>query len=96
MGVGRRWLVRKVLGTQRWPAAVHAGQRDIRLWAPTGAIAAAIGPSVGGLLTQFGWQWVFLINLPVGAALLVVSLREVHDVRSDDEAGSCPLCGRPG
>ena len=65
----------------------------VRLWAATGAIAAAIGPSVGGMLTQLGWQWVFLINLPVGAVLLVVALREVHEVRPDDEAGVPDLLG---
>jgi MFS family permease len=45
------------------------------------------------VLTQFGWQWVFLINLPVGAALLVVALRQVHDVRRGDEAGVPDLLG---
>lgn len=76
-------------------AALPAEKRmgGVRLWAATGAIAAAIGPSVGGVLTQFGWQWVFLINLPVGAALLVVALREVHDPRSDEEAGVPDLLG---
>lgn len=76
-------------------AALPAERRigGVRLWAATGAIAAAIGPSVGGVLTQFGWHWVFLINLPVGVALLVVTLREVHDVRSDDEAGVPDLLG---
>ena len=74
-------------------AALPAERRigGVRLWAATGAIAAAIGPSVGGVLTQFGWQWVFLINLPVGAALLVVALREVHEARPDDEC----RCARP-
>ncbi len=76
-------------------AALPAEKRmgGVRLWAATGAIAAAIGPSVGGMLTQLGWQWVFLINLPVGAALLVVALREVHEVRPDDEAGVPDLLG---
>ena len=49
----------------------------VRLWAATGAVAAALGPSVGGLLTQLGWEWVFLINLPIGAALLLPALRRV-------------------
>ncbi len=76
-------------------AALPAERRlgGVRLWAATGAIAAAIGPSVGGLLTQLGWQWVFLINLPIGAALLVVAVREVHEVRPDDQAGVPDLLG---
>ncbi|MEO6145034.1 MAG: MFS transporter, partial [Dermatophilaceae bacterium] len=76
-------------------AALPAEKRvgGVRLWAATGAIAAAIGPSVGGVLTQVSWQWVFLINLPVGAALLVLAVREVPDVRPDDEAGIPDLLG---
>lgn len=73
------------------PAERRAG--GVRLWAATGAIAAAIGPSVGGLLTQVGWEWVFLINLPVGIALLVLAAREVHEVRPDDDARTPDLVG---
>ena len=76
-------------------AALPAERRmgGVRLWAATGAIAAAIGPSVGGLLTQLGWQWVFVINVPVGAVLLVLAVREVREVRPDDEAGVPDLVG---
>ena len=73
------------------PAERRAG--GVRLWAATGAIAAAIGPSVGGLLTQVGWEWVFLINLPVGVALLVLAVREVHEVRADDDTRTPDLLG---
>ena len=46
------------------------------LWGATGAIAAAAGPSVGGLLVEYGdWRWVFLINLPVGIAAFVAGVR---------------------
>ena len=46
------------------------------LWGATGAIAAAAGPSIGGLLVEYGdWRWVFLINLPVGVAAFVTGIR---------------------
>lgn len=73
------------------PSERRAG--GVRLWAATGAIAAAIGPSVGGLLTQVGWEWVFLINLPMGIALLVLAAREVHEVRPGDDAHTPDLLG---
>jgi EmrB/QacA subfamily drug resistance transporter len=42
----------------------------IGLWSAAGALAAAVGPSVGGVLVDaFGWRSVFLINLPVGLVL---------------------------
>nr|MBC8200401.1 MFS transporter [Planctomycetota bacterium] len=41
-----------------------------------GAVGAAIGPVVGGILTEtMGWQWIFYLNAPVSvAALFMVSL----------------------
>ncbi len=65
----------------------------VRLWAAAGAIAAAIGPSIGGVLTQFGWQWVFLINVPVGVLLLALGVREVREVRPDADAPVPDLAG---
>jgi EmrB/QacA subfamily drug resistance transporter len=39
----------------------------IGIWAGVSALALAIGPLVGGLLTQHvGWEWIFFVNIPVG------------------------------
>jgi EmrB/QacA subfamily drug resistance transporter len=38
-------------------------------------IAFLLGPLLGGLLLRFGWPWLFLINLPIAAALLVGTQR---------------------
>src|SRR3954471_21356203 len=39
----------------------------IGIWAGTSALALAIGPLVGGLLTEHvGWEWIFFVNIPVG------------------------------
>ncbi|GAA2058818.1 MFS transporter [Williamsia deligens] len=57
-------------------------ERSVRIWAATGALAAAFGPVAGGLLVTLDWRWVFLVNVPigiaamVGAALVVPSSRE--------------------
>src|ERR671931_376346 len=41
----------------------------IGIWAGVSALALAIGPLVGGLLTQdIHWSWIFFINIPVGVA----------------------------
>lgn len=55
----------------------------VRLWAATGALAAAFGPTVGGVLTQISWHWVFLINIPIGAVLLWLAVVSIEDARPD-------------
>ena len=53
----------------------------VRAWTAVGGLAAAIGPVVGGLLVAVSWRWVFLVNLPVGVAALVVGWRRLPEVR---------------
>ncbi|HEV7678118.1 MAG TPA: MFS transporter [Candidatus Dormibacteraeota bacterium] len=45
----------------------------VAVWSATGAIAAAAGPPIGGLLVQASWRWVFLVNLPVGLVTTVLA-----------------------
>ena len=50
--------------------------KAIGAWSAAAGFSAVIGPVVGGLLVeQFSWRSVFLINVPVGVALLWASLR---------------------
>ncbi len=53
----------------------------IGVWAAVGGIAAAAGPPLGGMLVQASWRWVFLVNLPVGAAALVAGVRVLSERR---------------
>jgi EmrB/QacA subfamily drug resistance transporter len=61
----------------------------IRIWSASAALAAAIGPVVGGLLVVASWRWVFLVNLPVGAVALFGAARWVPESR-DATAKSLP------
>lgn len=63
--------------------------KAVRTWAATGALAAAVGPAVGGVLVEASWRWVFLVNLPVGVAALLYAVRVVPDSR-DPRAGRIP------
>ncbi|WP_232246300.1 MFS transporter [Kitasatospora mediocidica] len=55
-----------------------ARSRAFGLWGSMAGIAASAGPLLGGLLVSTaGWRWVFLINLPVGALCLALTLRHV-------------------
>ncbi|MCF6744201.1 MFS transporter [Blastococcus sp. KM273128] len=56
----------------------------IAVWSAVGGVAAALGPPIGGLLVEASWRWVFLVNLPVVVAALVVGLRVLPE--SWDEA----------
>ena len=56
----------------------EARGRAIGIWAATGAIAAAVGPVLGGALVDaVGWRAVFLINLPLAATALFLAIRAV-------------------
>jgi EmrB/QacA subfamily drug resistance transporter len=61
----------------------------VRVWAATGALAAAFGPVAGGLLVELSWRWVFLVNLPIGLAALLAAVRFVPDSR-DPVTGPLP------
>lgn len=59
-------------------------------------IAFLIGPIIGGVLLIFGWPWLFLVNLPIAAAVIVGALRllpagQVQEPRPFDLAGMAVL-----
>lgn len=69
----------------------------IAVWAAVGAVAAACGPPLGGLLVELSWRWVFLVNVPVGLLALIVGLRVLtessnpHEGRRPDLVGTALL-----
>jgi EmrB/QacA subfamily drug resistance transporter len=56
----------------------------IGVWAATGGIAAAAGPPLGGLLVQADWRLVFLVNVPVALAGLLLGMRTLVERREAD------------
>ncbi|MGW5492110.1 MFS transporter [Streptomyces olivaceoviridis] len=69
-----------------------ARSRAFGLWGSMAGIAASAGPLLGGLLVSTaGWRWVFLVNVPVGAACLVLTARYVApSPRNPDRAVDWP------
>ncbi|MGI8667166.1 MAG: MFS transporter [Jatrophihabitans sp.] len=55
--------------------AVERRTAVARGWSASGALAAACGPVFGGLLVEQSWRWVFVVNLPIGVASLVLGWR---------------------
>ena len=60
-----------------YPAEKRA--QAVGAWASIGAVAAALGPPLGGLLVQASWHWVFLVNVPVGIVALVAGARVLRE-----------------
>ncbi len=54
----------------------------IGIWAGVSAMALAIGPLVGGLLTEHvNWNWIFFINVPIGIAGLITAPLLIEESR---------------
>jgi EmrB/QacA subfamily drug resistance transporter len=52
------------------------------IWGATGAVAAAAGPSLGGLLVDWqGWRWVFFVNLLIGVPVLLAGRQLLREQR---------------
>lgn len=61
--------------------------KAIGIWGGTAALGATLGLVISGALTGFAsWRWIFLINLPVALAALVLLPRWVAESRADSRA----------
>jgi EmrB/QacA subfamily drug resistance transporter len=79
-GVGGAGMFGTVLAliAQEFPA----NERAVALgaWGATVGAAVAVGPLIGGLVVeQLGWEWVFFINVPIGAAAVALTLARVAE-----------------
>ncbi|WP_435060859.1 MFS transporter [Amycolatopsis thermoflava] len=55
----------------------------VKVWATTSSFAAALGPVVGGALVELSWNWVFLINVPVGVVAFAAAMCLVPESRDE-------------
>jgi EmrB/QacA subfamily drug resistance transporter len=79
-GVGAAMLMPNSLAILGAAFSGEGRGRAIGTWATAGAIAAAIGPPLGGWLVDgIGWRAIFALNLPVSLAAIVVALRYVEE-----------------
>jgi EmrB/QacA subfamily drug resistance transporter len=68
--------------------------RAIGAWSGLGGVASAAGPLVGGYLILAGsWRWVFFINIPVAAVVLLVTARHVPESHDPTSAGHVDTTG---
>jgi EmrB/QacA subfamily drug resistance transporter len=68
--------------------------RALAVWAAIAIGGSAVGLILGGVLTQyFSWPWIFFVNVPVGIAAFVLSLRLLPESRDAGAHGSYDLAG---
>jgi EmrB/QacA subfamily drug resistance transporter len=66
----------------------------IGIWAGTAALALAIGPLVGGLLTEhISWNWIFFVNVPIGIIAIAASLILIPESRDESAEQRLDLPG---
>ncbi|SDT28449.1 drug resistance transporter, EmrB/QacA subfamily [Friedmanniella luteola] len=70
--------------------------RAVGAWSGLGGIAGAVGPFLGGWLVGLDWRWVFLVNLPVAALIVVVTLRHVPESRDEEVVAGTGHVDLPG
>jgi EmrB/QacA subfamily drug resistance transporter len=79
-GIGGAMLMPNSLAILGNAFSGTARGRAIGTWAAAGAIAAAVGPPLGGwLVDTVGWRAIFAVNLPVSLAAIVVTVRFVAE-----------------
>ena len=66
----------------------------VGIWGAAAALAAAFGPPSGGLLVEFAdWRWIFLVNVPLAAVLVVLGRRVLRESRDEHATGTPDLLG---
>jgi MFS family permease len=79
------------------PAAVGSERRAATVWATSGALGAALGPGIGGLLTELiSWQSIFLVQVPVAGGCALALAGPAGAERSRERiAAEVGPAGRP-
>jgi EmrB/QacA subfamily drug resistance transporter len=59
--------------------------RAVGIWGATVGGAVAIGPLVGGVITDgLGWEWIFFVNVPIGLAAIAITETRLVNVKATD------------
>jgi EmrB/QacA subfamily drug resistance transporter len=77
-------------------ATFHARERGmaIGIWAGVSAMALAIGPLLGGIITEhISWNWIFYVNVPIGVAGIVTAIFVVPESRDTSHEQRLDLPG---
>ncbi len=93
-GVGGALLMPGSLALISASYSGEARGRAIGTWSGFSALTAAIGPVLGGWLTQqLSWRYVFFINIPIAVAVVAIVLLHVPESRDESAARKIDLAG---
>jgi EmrB/QacA subfamily drug resistance transporter len=68
--------------------------KALGIWGAMGGSGAAAGVLFGGILTKYaGWEWIFFVNVPVGALVLSLAPRVVRESRAPDAGRTFDVIG---
>jgi EmrB/QacA subfamily drug resistance transporter len=68
--------------------------KALGIWSGVGLVGSAVGPMVAGLLTQeASWRWFFFLNVPIGIAVIFLSLVVVEESRDESYTGGIDWAG---
>jgi EmrB/QacA subfamily drug resistance transporter len=56
----------------------------VRTWTAIGGLAAALGPLIGGVLVTISWRWIFIVNVPIGVAAILIGWWKLPRVEGHD------------
>jgi EmrB/QacA subfamily drug resistance transporter len=90
---GAAQLLPAAMGLLLWEFPPEKRSVAVALFAAVGGAGAAAGGPIGGLLTQLGWNWVFLINLPIGIFVLFAGARVLREIRESTTIARPDLLG---
>jgi EmrB/QacA subfamily drug resistance transporter len=82
-------------------AIIMATFRDTRertmaigIWGAIGALALAVGPVIGGVISQHvHWGWIFLINVPIGVITFAIGMWSIAESRAESVSRSLDIPG---
>ncbi len=81
--VGAAVLTPASLGLVLTSAPADRVNKYVKIWFTSGALSAALGPVIGGLLVLASWRWLFLVNIPVVVLAIVLAIRLVPNSRHE-------------
>jgi EmrB/QacA subfamily drug resistance transporter len=83
-GIGGAMMFATSLALIAQEFAPHERGTAFGIWGATTGFAVAVGPLVGGVLTDgLGWEWIFLVNVPIGLITAAITVARVPESERD-------------